>query len=451
MTSLTAALAQSRRTISGKQAKPFGRIILQPTEFTDKTVKGTVLTGAAKGQEIEVELKGHLKAKDYTTKSKKSYVDMEKGGTLRIEGVKEGNDGVYASKWIRSFNGKPSDIDRNVVDAVVKHVTTENRDTEDRPVMRMNQLMMDNVSHATTMEEFEAALLDSLTQERAVTLYAMDGGVVSESVYTLGGEKKDGTFTFNDPAERVATIMASLEDIKEVIEATLAGSGFSVVPTRSYMVGADTAANIEIAIQEADEKGTRPSISTIDPATFLVPTMGQRMSFAVNAKGDNAMAEGTADKLKAAFKAFADEADLEAFMDEGWSGVSNDTMTKFLETNGVTVAKHPTKGWSTQCMLEKRIYEDMENGFIVKSFPLTGAAPYPAVEACKDARAAFYSEMKEAAEAVVEGLRAGVQADKAETKAEAKAEKAEAEAEVKDTADDLDQLMAGIGEDMDIS
>jgi hypothetical protein len=449
MSALQKALAASQKKISSNNAKPSGRIILQPTEFTDKTVKGTVLSGQAKGQEIEVALSGKLTAKDYTGKRNKSYVDIEKGGTLRIERVKEGRDGVYQSGWIRTFNGKPNENDTVHPDAVVKLVDLNRRDAEDRPIMRMNQLMMDDQAHVTSFDEFEKGILDALSAEKGVMLYAMDDGEVSESLYTLGGKKDGDTFVYADPAERTAEIMDSLAGVKDVIEATLAGSGFSIVPVRSYMVGGDTAVNMEIEVNEAAENGRRPNISTIDPLSFNVPTIGQRVQFAINATGDNAMAEGAAEKLKAAFLDYADDADKEKFLEGGWGSMSNDTLSKFFEAHGAPLAKHPAKGWSTQAMLEIRPFDNMDLGLAVKSFALSGAAPYPAVEACKEARAAFYSEMKDAAEAVVEGLRAGVAADKAEVKAAAA--EAEQEAEIADAEDSLDDLLNEMDAEMDPS
>jgi hypothetical protein len=455
--SLSAAFSNSRRKLSGNTGSLQGNIVLKPTEFKADTVVGEVMTGLKAGETVEVKYAGTLTMKDYTKKSGKSFVNTDKGGLLRIEGVSEGKDNVYNSRWMLSFNGQPKDSHSIVPDAVCNYIDTGRRDGEDRPKLRINTLVMDGEKHVTTMDGLKEAIESGFAAEGAVTLFGQSDGEVIQAPFFLSGSTVDGKWVANDAAERAAETMASFDDAVEVIQAALETGGFSVVPMRGYSVGPTTAEMAETAIKEAIEKGASPRISTVDPQDYVCPTIGMRLQQALNQKGDNAVPEGAGDKLIAAIKDYADKDEAATLASKGVRGLSDETLTKFFSSVGVELIKHPAAGWSTQALLEDKM-DGMDRGFIVKGFQLKATAPYPAVEACKDARAAYYTEMKEAVEGAVAGLRveAGAKSDapKAEKPAAAKAD-AKADTPAAELPDDegdaLDDLLNQVEEEMDPS
>jgi len=453
MSDLQKAFDTSRRKLSGSTAAVRGNLILRATEFTADTVKGEVLTGKAAGTEIEVKYAGTLDQQKYTKKSSKSFVDTTKGGTVRIEGVTEGKDGVYNARWMVSFNGKPVEGKHNVIpDAVCNYVDTGRRDNEDRPKVRVNQLMIDAEQHVKSLEDLQSAIEKGFADEGAVTLFGADNdGNIIQAPFYLSGSINDGKWVANDPAERAAETIESFGDAIEQVKEVLGNGGFSVVPMRGFSVGPTTAEMVEASIEEAAEKGVRARISTIDPQNWVCPTIGMRLQSALNQKGDDALPEGTADRLEAAFKSYADKEETGIFESKGWRGLSNDTLTKFFASAGVELKKHPSTGWTEQALLEDKL-DGMDRGFIVKGFQLKATAPYPAVEACADARAAFYSEMKDAAEAAVANLRAEAGAKSDAPKAATAEEKAAPADELPaDEGDALDDLLNDVADDMELN
>lgn len=452
MAGLADAFKKSRRSMSNSTAPLAGNIILQATEFGAETVKGKVIGGQHDGAEIEVKYAGTLGQKDYTKKRGKSEVSIENGGTLRIERLKAGNDGVYSARWIKTFNGQPKPGQHSVIpDAVCKFTKLNGRDKEDRPKMRVSQLMVGNEVLAKSMDELKDAIKTAFEAEGAVTLFGMDGDTVIEAPYFLSGQMVDKKWEPYDPAEKAEDVIASLSDVREQVEKVLEDKGFSVVPMRSYAVGPTTAEMIEIDLKEAEEKGAVARISTLDPQNWAVPTIGMRLEMTLGAKGDNALEDGAADKLKAAFNDFADKSEAEVFGKAGFRGLSNATLTRFFESKGVELKEHPAEGWSTQSLLEDKL-EGMDRGFVIKGFPLKSTAPYPAVEACKDARQAFYTEMKGAVEELVANLRIEAGAgQKVDPEAKAEAEAAAAQDDLPDDAGDaLDELLGGAVDEMEL-
>lgn len=452
MSDLQTAFAKSRRKLSGASAQARGNMVLKATEFTDKTVKGVVVTGAQAGSEVEINYSGTLGKKDYTKKSGKSFVDIENGGTLRVEGVKEGKDGILDARWMVTFNGKPRVGQHHIIpDAICNFIDTGRRDQEDRPKMRVNQLMVDEEKHVKSVEDLQAAIEAGYAAHGAVTLFGQDeNGTIIQAPFTLSGAMKDGSWVANDPTERAAETIESFGDAIEQVKAVLNAGGFSVVPMSSYSVGPTTAEMVETSIAEASEKGVRARISTIDPQNWACPTIGMRLQSALFQDGDDAVAEGSEDKLTAAFKEYADKDEAASFEKSGWRGLTNDTLTKFFASVGVELVQHPTKGWSNQALLEDRL-DGMDRGFVVKGFQLKATAPYPAVEACADARAAYYSEMKGAVEAAIEGLRIEAGAKTEARKAEVVAEAEAADTLPVDEGDALDDLLGEVSAEMDLN
>lgn len=458
---LQAAFAEARKTLSGNKASAIqGNMVIKAKEFKAISVVGTILTGANAGTEIEVAYSGTLTQKDYTKKSGKSYVDIAAGGSLRVEGVEAGKDGIYSARWMVTFNGQPNTARHiNVPDAVVNFVDTKGRDSEDRPKYRVNQLVIGSEVLAKTIDDLESAMAAGFASEGAVTLFGVDAesGDVIQAPFYLSGAMVDGKWVANDPAERATAAVDTIRDNAAVLS-VLSASGFSVVPVRSYNVGPTTAENIETSLQEAEEQGKLARISTINPQSFNVATIGMRISGAMSVTGENAVPQGAEDTLAEAFKAFASKDEYAAFEKTdargkkiGFRAINNDTMTKFFASMGVELKAYPAKGWSTQCLLEDKM-DGMSRGFVVKGFQLRPAAPYPDVEACKDARTAFYGEMKVAVEGAVESLRAKSGATVDAPKVEVKVAAAAAAAETLDAdeGDALDDLLNDVEGDMDL-
>ena len=172
-----------------------------------------------------------------------------------------------------------------------------------------------------------------------------------------------------------------------------------------------------------------------------------RLQRALSLTGDAALPADTGAKLAEAFKSYGDKAEAATFESKGWRGLSDDTLTKFFASVGVTLRQHPSTGWSTQTLLEDRM-DGMDRGFAVKGFQQMPTAPYPAVEACADARNAYYTEMTEACEAAVAGLRVEAGAGKkVDEKSAAEAPKDELPA---DEGDALDDLLGDVSDDMQL-
>jgi hypothetical protein len=435
--------------MSGASSTVRGNLVLKAKEFKADTVVGEVVSGPAAGTEIEVKYSGTLGQKDYTKKRGKSEVNIENGGTLRIEGVSEGKEGVYDSRWMITFNGSPKVGQHNVIpDAVCNYVDNGRRDNEDRPKLKVNQLIMDAEKHVTSVEGLQSAIEAGFAAEGAVTLFGQDDeGNVIQAPFFRSGSMVDGNWVANDAAERAAETIESFGDGIAQVEAVLKKGGFSVVPTRGYSVGPTTAENIERLIEEASEKGVRARISTIDPQNWVCPTIGMRLQRALSLTGDAALPADTGAKLAEAFKSYGDKAEAATFESKGWRGLSDDTLTKFFASVGVTLRQHPSTGWSTQTLLEDRM-DGMDRGFAVKGFQQMPTAPYPAVEACADARNAYYTEMTEACEAAVAGLRVEAGAGKkVDEKSAAEAPKDELPA---DEGDALDDLLGDVSDDMQL-
>ncbi len=446
MSDLQKLFASSRRKMSGASSTVRGNLVLKAKEFKADTVVGEVVSGLAAGTEIEVKYSGTLGQKDYTKKRGKSEVNIENGGTLRIENVQEGKDGVYDSRWMITFNGNPKVDQHHIIpDVVCNYVDNGRRDNEGRPKLKVNQLVMDAEKHVTTVEDLQAAIEAGFAAEGAVTLFGQDDeGNVIQAPFFRSGAMVDGKWTANDAAERAAETIASFGDGIAQVEEVLQKGGFSVVPTRGYSVGPVTAEMLETSMKEAEEKGVRARISTIDPQNWACPTIGMRLQRALNLTGDDALPSDTGAKLAEGFKSYADKSEAATFESKGWRGLSDDTLKKFFNTAGVELREHPATGWSTMTLLEDRM-EGMERGFVIKGFQQLPTSPYPAVEACAEARSAYYTEMTEACEAAVAGLRAEAGAGKkVEAKAEAEAPKDTLEA---DEGDALDDLLGSVEDD----
>lgn len=445
MSKLQQAFAKSRRQMNGRAASTQGNIVLKATEFTDSTVKGEVMTGPTAGQSVEIKVPEHggktVGIKEFTKKSHKAFIDTEKGGTLRVEKVSQGEGDVLDARWMKSFNGKPEDAHSVRYDAVSSFTTIPARSGESVPKMRVNMLDVESDTHVDNVDDFQKAIQDAFEKSGHAFIFCDDEGQIISTHLRLGGKKVDDEWVPNDAAETAAEIIASFGDDIEDVKRVLADTGFSVVPAESYTIGADTAENIHETLEDAKEQGTKPRIQTIDPETFKILPLGVRTQIALNMQGDDALPKDAGDKLKARFLETSDEDAKAAFHKSGWRGVSDDDMRRFFFRQGVDLKDHGDDGWSRQSILFK-------GNSAIKSFGQPAAVPYPNVKACEEANKAFRTEVRDAVSAAIDAP-----AKKAESSTETEAPKQEATASKtaeKDAGgDDLDAMLNGL-EDSDL-
>jgi len=447
MSKLTAAFNQSRRNLSARAAKPAGNIILKAKEFTDTTVKGEVMTGPAAGSEIEIKVPNNggksVGIKEFTKKGHKSFVNVEAGGSLRIEKVREGKDGVYDARWMRTFQGNP-EADHDVIyDAMaqLRTIKSNNPDNADRMVMHL--VYPEMAKEATSLEQLREEIAEAFEAKNGAYIFFKEDGNVGSISYGRGGEKIDDEWVYRDAAEEAQLVIDSFGDNLPLLEKALQEHAFSVVPSSRITVGSYTAEMIADAVEEARENGEDPRISTIDPQKFKVIPTGVRVQYALNDRNEeNALPKDAADRLKDRFLETADEGAKEAFHKGGWRAVSNDDMRRFFDAAGITVTEYPENGWSRQSIL-------LKNGLAIKSFGQDAAVPYPNLPVCKDAIAEFRTEIKEAIRTVVDGpvKAAEAEAPKADAAETPKADVADQAVDAVSTEadiDDLDALLDGV-------
>jgi hypothetical protein len=447
MSTLTAAFNQSRRNLSARSIKPAGNIILKAKEFTDTTVKGEVMTGPAAGSEIEIKVPNNggksVGVKEFTKKGHKSFVDVDAGGTLRVEKVREGKDGVYDARWMRTFQGKPEDDHDVIYDAMaqLRTIKSSNPDNPDRMVMHL--IFPEMVKEASSIDQLREELTAAFDAKNGAHIFFMEEGSIGTMSYGRSGQKVDDEWVYNDAAEEAQLVIDSFGDNLPLLEKALQEHAFSVVPSSRITVGSYTAEMISDAVEEARDKGEEPRISTIDPQKFKVMSTGVRVQIALmDQNPDNALPKDAADRLKDRFLATADEGAKEAFHKGGWRAVSNDDMRRFFDAVGVNVTEYQESGWSRQSVL-------LKNGLAIKAFGQDSAIPYPNLPVCKDAIAEFRTEIREAIRAVVDGPLKAAETEAPKVKAD-EAPKADAAPQTADTVspeadiDDLDALLDGV-------
>jgi hypothetical protein len=400
MSQLTAAFNQSRRKLSTRAAKPQGNIILKAKEFTDSTVKGEVLTGPSAGSEIEVRVPNNggksVGVKEFTKEGHKSFVDVEKGGTLRIEKVREGEKGIYDARWIRTFNGVPQAEHDVIYDAVANLRILPGKDRDGHSQIIMNVLSPEKEQTATNLDGLRDALAAAFEQANGAYVFFVESGQAVSIPLGRGGAMVDGVYVPNDPVEQAKTIIEEFGDLLPAVEKALSESPVSVVPSRQLRVGKTTADMVTDAIEEAAEAGASPRISTIDPDKFKILSTGVRVQYSLGDTSEgNTLPKDAADRLKERFMEVASEEAKADFHKSGWRGVSNDDMRRFFEATDVSITAHTETGWSRQSVL-------LKGGVAIKSFGQDSAVPYPNVAACKDAIQTFRNEVRDAILAVVE-------------------------------------------------
>jgi hypothetical protein len=415
MSSLTAAFNKSRSNLTTRTAKPQGNVILKVKSFTETTVKGEVMTGPAAGTEIEVRVPNNggksVGIKEFTKKGHKSFVDVENGGTLRIEKLAEGDKGIYDARWMRTYNGMPKPEHEALYDAVSNLRLLPGKSKDGHTQIVMSVISPEKETVATSLDALREAIVNGFKETAGVYIFLSEQGKVASIPFGLGGAMVDGTFVPNDPVERANMVIAGFGDDLEAIEKALSENPVSVVPSRQVRVGKDTADSIAEKIEEAKEKGGEVSISTIDPKNFKVLSTGVRVQVALDPTyGDSSLPKDAAERFKERFLEIANDEAKAAFHKSGWRGVSNDDMRRFFDSVGVAIEEFPDAGWSRQSVL-------LKGGVAIKTFGQDYALPYPNLAACKEASAKFRSEIVEAIRTVVDAPAVKAETPKAEAPA----------------------------------
>lgn len=410
------SLSQALKTMRAKQErKPGGHVIIEPTEIGDKTIKGTILTGASAGQEIEFLPKGKLGAKDYT----KGKTKVHEGGTLRVEGLKEGKDGVYDTRWVKTFVAKP---DANTVthyDVPTSITKGRDKDANGNSKYRLNELVIADQKLVENFDDMVAAIRAGLEATGSVSVFGAEDGKVIHEPYFLQNKQVEGKWVTQSVDDFMEGMTKGIDPA--IMNEALASSPLSVVPVLSYPVGSTTAENIDLAYEE---HGKDARIQTVNPADFRPLSIGIRTAIVLAAKGNDAIAEEYADRLEEQFMANASDAAKAEFNDKGWISVSDTHMADFYASQGKTVASLSDKGWAPTSIVLGQ-FDGTDQFFVKKSFSHSPANPYPPVEACKDLKETVLDQIRTA---IVEIGKDAPQVDAEEkaAKAEAKAAKAEA-------------------------
>ena len=366
MSEMSDAFSSAMYSIRKQSAKVEGDLVLRPTEFTLDWVEGNIVGGPKDGELIKVRYpiaKDCLASQEHFTTNPKSsnsgYVDIDRGGTLRLERVAEGKDGIFDCHWMMHFRGCPQQRYYIVVDAHCKYVATGRRDSKNRPIATIWQIFPDTEETVSTYDEILDAIQECFRTHEAAILIGKDqeDGRILEMVYYLGGETIDGVYIKKTPEEQIAEIQAfyEAEGVDEKFDNVLGKNDISVTAMTLWKVGPKTVEKVEKVLECVGEKKIR--ITSVDPTHSDCPGIGSRFATVINRNKDdrNALPEGVAEKFTKAFKAQADADDLEALATHGWKGISDHTLTTFCANYGVKLKQHPSRGWTWQAMVADRL------------------------------------------------------------------------------------------------
>lgn len=424
-----------------REQKPAGNMVVRVNSIDKEagTMAATVMTGPATGKDITFKPAGHLKVADYA-KAKHDSFTKEGEGTLRIEGLKEGKNGVYECRWARTFLGNPRE-DHTVAYDKTSRLVMLPGETPRWSLRSLNtdaEVVLTGIdADGAPMDKFRDAIVEGFKSDGNVTIFASSDQGVGMTYFYLGGEKTADGYKLNDPETRATELLAALSpEVIATLKDTIENGVISVVPTQSVNVGKQTAELAQGMIDEAQEKGTRTNISTVDPANFQSPTLGRRVAMALALKGDNAIPKEKADAFRAAFLAEASETAKEKLHASGWQDVSDDAIRKTFETAGFTIADHGAAGWAVTSFVLNPYDDEGSDKFISKAFTTRMATPYPAIEAMKAVRQEYFNEISDALKGFPEP---GQSKDNAKADVKAEAEKGEPEAKAADAEQEMDE------------
>lgn len=452
---MTSILNQLKKTINNARPKTlYGRanIVGEVLAYDEKTIKVKVLGGYLDGEEMDIV--PNKPVKEFSKESKaqtSSYTPI--GGILRFDNVTKNADGTYKSTWVNAWIKNPGDEHHLLTDQAVSFHDTGRVNADDRPIMTLRVMDLKSETKVNDIEALESKLAEALEANRGALIIDTTEGYTAAEVY-LPGRKTEAGYEHDDPKEYAAKIIADMgEEVIEAAKVVLADHGMTVVPMSVVPLGAKSAEEIKKKKTEAEAKGEKARIMTINPYAYEAPSIGVRIAGALARKdrdGNLDISSEFASRLKEKFLASAPEAAKAALHANGWKGVGDDDLRNFFKANGVELIEAPTRGWNTAAIHMQR-YEGGTNFFAAKTHEAYRfASPYPALECCKELRTAFGSELTDAIKEIsgAPAAKADAKAPEAAAGAEAPAaasqtqemDQAQAESEIDDLLADVDNL-----------
>lgn len=397
--SIKSALAKAQQN---RKATPRGKALIQVSSIDEKNsmITGKIIDGTAVGDEITFSPGGHLDIKDYTQK-KRTKVDIP-GGVLRVEGLEKASGDNFKTRWCKTFQAKANDGQTLAVNQTFKLVPTRTKDKNGVQRVNLNVLDMEEETFTHDLDSFTKAIADAFEKQRAFTVMSTDenGEPFEFTYYRKGGYDEDGQYVLNPVDQEVERFFESIGDEgNEVLNKTLATVGVSVVPTRSIAIGSDTWRAVQDMIDEAKAAGKTPRGGNVDPADFSVTSSGIRFAAAV-ARLDS---DDQKEAIKQRFFSFANDDMKAAFAEGGFAAISNSDMKAFLASEGVSILDPKSAGYATGAILTRPYNADNPDSshMVTKTFGIYAATPFPKVEAFKDVRDRYYSEMENAVDTML--------------------------------------------------
>lgn len=449
--------AKFQKARGARKVDPRGRVVIeaQSIDHAAGTITGKIIDGIGVGEIVTFVPGGKLTLEDYTKKAK-TKLDLP-GGLLRVENIERARastteafkGSAKSDPWTKTLIAHPSKAEEKILTGqVMKAVHITYKDTTKPDLLNINIMDVKNEKFSTDIDGFRAAVREAYASTGAFTMMAVspDNEPIDLFYYRKSEKKEDGYGFKNTLDEDVDLFFTNLgTDGVEALKEILAHKGISVVPTNSVRVGTDTW--MEVKSKEAEKGDRRNSGANIELVDFQVASLGGRFARAVAALES----EDDRKRVRDAFLAQANDDQKVAFGKGGFAAIGNTAMQAFLEARGATIINAPEDGYTSGSVITRPYDLEKKDGnyMVVKTFPVYAPTPFPAVEAYKDLRAAYYAEMDLAVKAVLEGPAKTVEAaapevSKAEVKAEAAAEAqapVETAAPVSQEEADIDSLL----------
>lgn len=458
MSTLLSALNKTARKNSPRTLRGRANMVGEICAFNEKTITVKVLSGPIKGQQIDID-PGNKKVKEFEKESKAQTSSYTKvGGILRFDGVTRQNDGTYKSTWTNAWIKHPGEDHKLLADQLVSYDNTGRRNSDDLPIVNIHVMDAEKEKQVADFDDLRETLIEGFSTAGAV-LVVDTGEGFSSSSYALPGQREGDKFVREDPTEFAQSLIDDIlaqEDVKKIFLERMETGNLTIVPVKRIPVGPKSAEEAENAINKAKDVGKKARIMTVNPYAYERPSLGVRLSGALSRTdrdGNLEISEEYAERFKEAFLKSAPQSARDAFMADGWVGVSDTDLKDFLESNGVTLMKLPKTTWNTASIHLQR-FTGSDNFFAAKTHEAYryGTA-IPPLECTKEIRAAFASEMQNAVLAVVKAPVAEAETKddapaasekEAETAAEADAE-AEAQAALEEA--DIDSMLGEIADE----
>jgi hypothetical protein len=461
MSNLLSALNKTARKNTPRTLNGYANMVGTILEFGEKTIKVRVESGPIAGQEIDID-PGNKKVKEFEKFSKaqtSSYTPI--GGVLRFDGVSAEKDGTFKSRWTNAWIKTPGDEHKLLTDQLVSYSNSNGRKNADGgPIVYVQVMDAKNEKAISSLEEMKAVLTEGFTSSGAVLVIdtGSEEGFTS-STYYLPGERKGDEYVRKDPAEFAQELVNDISEddtVRKLFTDRMEAGQLTIVPVQRIPVGPKSAEEAQNAIDKAAEAGKKARIMTVNPYAYEAPSLGVRLAGALTRKDRDdkfQIAPEYGDRLKEAFLASAPQAARDAFMADGWIGVSDTDLKDFFEAKGVSLMKAPTQTWNTASIhLQK--FSGSDNFFTAKTHEsYRYGTPFPPLECTKDIRASYANELHDAILAVVKTPQAEADA-KAETpaakeetpKVDAEADKKAAELSAEQEAD-IDGMLDEIADE----